>query len=167
MQWQHKIKVLIFFYLLIGLNACGFHLSGSALSGMQDSNIYIQSKNAKDLKAAVQRQLQIANLKTVPRLSNADYIVGLNDESYDQRVLAVTETTGKVQHYEITYSATISIASSEHTALISDQKIAISRDYVFNENSILDNSNKTAQLKRDIVRQAAKTLIRQLRTVIR
>lgn len=167
MKLSDSIHIVLLLFLLIGNYACGFHLGGASLTVLQDSQIHIRSVNANKLKVALKKQLQLAGIDTDTKLSQADYLITLSEESYDTSVAAVSEKTGKVQAYELTYSVELNIARGDKTVLVANQQMQITQDYSFDENSLTANTNRNQHLKRGMIEKAAKNVIRRLQAVIR
>jgi len=158
--------VLIFVFLLIGLSACGFQLRGANLQALQNASIFVQSSNANVLASEVKRQLLDADITPVSSASDADYIVNLSNESFNRKVLSVSPTTGKVEEYEVTYTAMLNITGPDKSSTTGAKPVSASRDYTFDEGSVLGKIKEESVLKKDIAKQVAATVLRRLRAVI-
>ncbi len=158
--------VLIFVFLLIGLSACGFQLRGTNLQALQNASIFVQSSNANVLASEVKRQLLDADITPVSSASDADYIVNLSNESFNRKVLSVSPTTGKVEEYEVTYTAMLNITGPDKSSTTGAKPVSASRDYTFDEGSVLGKIKEESVLKKDIAKQVAATVLRRLRAVI-
>ncbi|MCH8261990.1 MAG: hypothetical protein IIA77_02910 [Proteobacteria bacterium] len=158
--------VLILVFLLIGLSACGFQLRGANLQALQNASIFVQSSNANVLASEVKRQLLDAEVTPVSSASDADYIVNLSNESFNRKVLSVSPTTGKVEEYEVTYTAMLRITGPDKSSTTSAKPVSASRDYTFDEGSVLGKFKEESVLKKDIAKQVAATVLRRLRAVI-
>ena len=162
----NRATIISLVFLLIGLSACGFQLRGANLHALQNTNIYVQSLGANILAAEVKQQLIDADVAPVASLSNADYIVTLSKESFKRKVLSVSPSTGKVEEYEMTYSAMLKIASRDESTTTSIEPVSASRDYTFDEGSVLSKIDEESVLKKDIAKQVAASVLRQLRAVV-
>ena len=158
--------VLILVFQLIGLSACGFQLRGANLQALQNASIFVQSSNANVLASEVKRQLLDAEVTPVSSASDADYIVNLSNESFNRKVLSVSPTTGKVEEYEVTYTAMLRITGPDKSSTTSAKPVSASRDYTFDEGSVLGKFKEESVLKKDIAKQVAATVLRRLRAVI-
>ncbi len=158
--------VLILVFLLIGLSACGFQLRGANLQALQNTSISVQSSGANVLAAEVKRQLLDADVTLVSSASDADYIVNLSNESFRTKVLSVSATTGKVDEYEVTYTAMLKITGPDESSTASANPVSASRDYTFDEGAVLGTFRKESVLKKDIAKQVAATVLRRLRAAI-
>ncbi|MEE8233433.1 MAG: LPS assembly lipoprotein LptE [Gammaproteobacteria bacterium] len=158
--------VLILVFLLLGLSACGFQLRGTNLQALQNASIFVQSSNANVLAAEVKRQLLDADVNTVSSAPDAEYIVNLSNESFSRKILSVSPTTGKVEEYEVTYTAMLKITGPDESSTASTKPVSASRDYTFDEGSVLGTFTQESVLKKDIAKQVAATVLRRLRAVI-
>jgi LPS-assembly lipoprotein len=158
--------VLILVFLLMELSACGFQLRGANLQALQNSSIFVQSSNANVLAAEVKRQLLDAGINPVSNASDAVYIVSLSNETFDRKVIAVSPSTGKVDEYEVTYTAMLKITGPDESSTASKNPVSASRDYTFDESSVLGTFSQESVLKKDITKQVAATVLRRLRAVI-
>ena len=162
----YRVAILNLALLLIGLSACGFQLRGTKLQALQDANIYVQSSGANVLAAEVKRQLFDADVTLASSASDADYVVNLSNESFDRKVIAVSPTTGKVEEYEVTYTAMLNITGPDKSSTTGAKPVSASRDYTFDEGSVLGKIKEESVLKKDIAKQVAATVLRRLRAVI-
>ena len=163
----NRFSVLILAFLLAGMSACGFQLRGTNLQALQNAAIYIQSSGANILAAEVRRQLLDADVKAVSSATDADYTVIMSNESFRSKVLSVSPTTGKVEEYEVTYNAMLKITDKNESATTADaEPITAARDYTFDREAVLGKIEEESVLKRDIVRQAAESVLRRLRAAV-
>ena len=162
----NKVVILNLAFLLIGLSACGFQLRGTNLQALQNANIFVQSSGANVLAAEVKQQLLDADVTPVTSASDADYIVTLSRESFDRKVLSVSPTTGKVEEYEVSYSSTLNIANQDGSTAARNELVSVSRDYTFDEGSVLSKIDEESVLRKDIAKQAAASVLRRLRAAV-
>ena len=162
----NRFSVLILAFLLMGLSACGFQLRGTNLQALQNASIYIQSSGANILAAEVRRQLLDADVKPVSSAAKADYIVTLSNESFQSKVLSVSPTTGKVEEYEVTYTAMLKITNKNENATTDAEPITAARDYTFDKGAVLGKIEEESVLKIDIAKQAAASVLRRLRAAV-
>ena len=166
MKTTNRALIVSLVFLLMGLSACGFQLRGTNLQALQNASIYVQSSGADILAAEVRRELLDADVKTVSSASKADYIVTLSNESFQSKVLSVSPTTGKVEEYEVSYTAMLKITHKDESTTASAEPISAQRDYTFDKGAVLGKIEEEAVLKNDITRQAAAAVIRQLRAAV-
>ena len=161
LRYSFLISILLF------LHACGFQLRGSNLEALQDSSVYVDSSGADQLAREVRIQLQNADITPVGSAGDAEYIISLSNEFYDRKVLSVSPQTGKVEEYELSYSAKMSIRKKNGEVLVNTESLTAERDYTFDEGSVLGTFTQESVLERDIAKQAAATVLRRLQAVTR
>ena len=159
------LRLGLFLLLLCGLGACGFQLRGSNLETLQHSQVYVQSNGASALAREVKIQLQNADVIPVNSVTDAKYIINLSNESFERRILSVSPQTGKVEEYEIAYSANVSITGPNGDTILKSEPITAFRDYTFDESAVLGKFEEEQVLHNDIVRHAASNVLRRLQAV--
>ena len=158
----------LFLLSIMALSACGFHLRGSQVATTVDlSNVYVRSIAAGKLIAEVNIQLQAAGASTVKTSAKAQYILTIENESIGRSVLSISAETGKVEEYQLTLSASMSVSQASDAAVLVDESINVVRDYTFDEDAVLGKSAEEAVLREDLVRQAAAQIIRYLNAAMK
>jgi len=159
------LRYTVFILIIIWLNACGFQLRGSNLEALQNSSVYVVSSGANDLAREVKIQLENADISPVKSAADAEYIVTLSKETFDRKVLSVSPDTGKVEEYEITYRAEMTIRGANGETLANSEPVTAERDYTFDEGSVLGKFTEESVLRKDIAKQAAATVLRRLQVL--
>ena len=157
---------LLLICLLILNTACGFHLRGSQQTNFDIANIYIQSSGASKLEKEVRSQLAGAGVAIAKSIQDASYIVNLKEERFEKSVLSVSAETGKVEEFQILYTARMDATDAQGKALILDDPIRISRDQVFDEEAVLGTFSEEQLIEQDLVRISASQVLRRLQALI-
>lgn len=157
---------LLLICLMILTSACGFHLRGSQLTEFDVANIYINPSSAPKLTAEVKSQLEGANVTLADSVQNAAYVITLKQERFDKSVLSVSATTGKVEEYQIVYKAKMDVVKAGGQQIIKNDKIRSSRDFTFDENSVLGKFSEEEILHEDLVRRASSQVFRRLQALL-
>ena len=156
--------------LLIGLflltSACGFHLRGSQLTDFNIANIYIHQSGAPKLTKEVTSQLESAGVTVATTPEGASYIVTLKQEGYEKSVLSVSAATGKVEEYLITYKAKMDLMQADGKKIVENDPISMSRDFTFDENSVLGKFSEEEVLREDLVLRSSGQVLRRLQALI-
>jgi LPS-assembly lipoprotein len=145
---------------IIMLQACGFQLRG-AQSGaaVRMANLDLRSVSAAELAREVRSQLQRAG---VAFTADAEYTLTIEHEAYERSVLSVSPRTGKAEEFQLTLTARMSLARADGTTLVNNELIAVSRDYLFDEDALLGKASEEDVLKSNLRRQAAASIIRRV-----
>ncbi len=150
--------------LLLLLPACGFHLRGSQTKS-PDIAVYLHSMNAERIYQALQQQLGGGLRK---ERTAADYELLVSDESLQQNILTVSSTTGKAEEFTIRYTCLLTIRKVGGGGdLLHNQRIALTRDYTFDEDAVLSKFEEQQLLENELITQAAQAVIRHLNAITR
>ena len=156
---------LLMIGLLLFTSACGFHLRGSQTTKFNIDNIYIHSSSASKLAAEVKLQLTSSNATIAASPDAAQYVLVLKEERFEKSVLSVNAATGKVEEYQILYTAKMDARHGDGKLIVEDDNISSSRDFTFDENAVLGKFSEEELLEEDIVRQAASQVLRRLQAL--
>lgn len=159
-----RIYILI---LVSSLYACGFHLRGyeEIPSPGTSSNIILVSDSAPAVAAEVTSLLTLRGVRIITAQDEADYILTLGNETFNREVLSVSAETGKVREYQLTLHTVMSLSDTKGKNLVNNESVAITRDYTFDDSSILGKSNEEAVLRKDLVRQVSMQIVRRFNAV--
>ncbi len=154
------------FLLLLTLNACGFHLRGVvdlppekrviALQGIRLNHPF-----ARDL----QLFLDLVKGKLVTDPGSAGSIVIIHETHEGRRVVSLNEN-GKAIEFELTYRVRYEIRSPRGKLLLPTRTIKIRRIYLNTQLRVIGKSEEEAVIRKEMRREAARTLLRQLQTVL-
>jgi LPS-assembly lipoprotein len=151
---------------LIFITSCGYQLRGSGdYAATSLSSVSIRASAAKTVAAQVRSQLQLSGVD-LEKLES-DYILNINNESYNRSIISVSATTGRVEEYQLTLSTTVSASKKDENTIINNETITVTRDYAYDESAVLGNDNEETTIKEDMARQAASRIIRRLNAASR
>ena len=159
-----KMRILMIGLLLL-TSACGFHLRGSQTTNFNIDNIYIHSSSAAKLAAEVKSQLTSSGSSVAASAEAAKYILVLKEENFERSLLSVNAATGKVEEFQILYTAKMDVSHSDGKLIAEDSRISASRDFTFDENAVLGKFSEEELLQEDIVRRAASQVLRRLQAL--
>lgn len=151
--------------LVLSLAGCGFHLRGTSGVDLSARSVVIQDQGAPSIAVELRRELSYAQVPVTGNVSQADLIVRLSGEQYDQRVLSVDPSTGKVREYEIGYQVTLTVTRPDGTLLAEAETIDLLRDYTFDEGSVLGTFAQEGVIRQEILRDAAQSVMRRLESL--
>ncbi|MGH8120700.1 MAG: LPS assembly lipoprotein LptE [Gammaproteobacteria bacterium] len=160
-------RFCLLFILAASLSACGFQLRGSNLESLKDSQVYIMSTGANELAAQVKTKLAYAEIPIAQDPNQADYVIELGQEKFERSVLSVSAETGKVEEYEITYNALLSVSGPDGKILLKNEPLMGRRDFTFEEDSVLGKFDEENIIHEELTRHVADTVLRRLRAVTR
>ena len=149
------------------ISGCGFHLRGSGPGSVNISSVYVDASTARHLAEEVKSQLSGLGVAIASSSDAAEYVLKLNNEKQDRKVLSVSSQTGKVEEYELIYSATMSVIDATGKSLSKNQRVAARRDLSFDEAAVLGKFDEERTLQEDLRKQVAASVLRRLNAVVK
>ncbi len=159
---------IILLLLIISLSACGFHLRGSQQkSKVEVSKVYLINSGASTVNSEVRSLIASAGAKVVATRAEAEFILRLEREFYDQTVLSVSADTGKVEQYQVTISVYMNLEDAAGKVLVSSEEIRLAKDYTFDEDAVLGKIEEENVIRDELAQEAAAQVIRTLNDAAR
>lgn len=148
------------------LAACGFHMRSNDSVGLPADSIFLDTSGGGHTGRNVEQQLKLTDVKLAESPKTADYIVSINNERFDREVLSVSPRTGKVEEYELIISVYLSVATGEGEALIQNDLLSTSRDYVFDQDAVISSGDEEKLIREELTRLIADQALLRARVVI-
>jgi LPS-assembly lipoprotein len=95
------------------------------------------------------------------------YVLQLSEQSLTRNVLSVSAVTGKVEEYQLTLSARISIMDPDRNVLLAEQPVRVTRDFTFDDAAVLGSVQEQRLIEQEMTRQAATQIVRRLTAATR
>ncbi len=153
------------FSLMLFLAACGYHLRGSVEIPEQLKNIYVQGASAalhNELKSVVKS----ANGRLVNMAKQAGVVIRiLRDEMMPPRVLSLS-SGGKANEFELEYRLRYELLDANGKVLLKPQQVEVNKSYFNEQLEILAKNNEEDVIRREMYRQAVRTIFSQARAVL-
>ena len=150
--------------LVLLLASCGFHLQNAFIVPAEMQRTYIATEDRYSLfYQELRRQLQAAGMQLaeIPDESTATLTISVDET--DQRVLSVSALNVPTE-YEVYYAIEYAVDSGE-TNLLKPQRIALSRDYTYDETLVLGKAHEEQLLREAIVKDIVRIVLKQLGTL--
>ncbi len=166
------IRTILICTVLASLAACGFQLRGSGPNTLNVSNalnvfsVYVQSQGANRFAEEVKTQLQFLDITTPRQAEEAEYVLHLQNEKQDRKVLTVSSSTGKVQEFELTFSVLMSVSDTNGDVLSTQQTVKATRDLIFDEDAVLGKYEEEKIIYEELRRQVAASVLRRMQAVV-
>ncbi len=93
---------------------------------------------------------------------DAAYVVTLKEERFVRSVLSVSAATGKVEEFRIVFNANMDTILSDGSSIFNNENIRAFRDITFDENAVLGKFSEEGVIEEDLVRSAARQVLRRL-----
>jgi LPS-assembly lipoprotein len=166
-------NLLTIFTLFLALLAggCGYHLRGAYQLPPQMATTMIRSANMNgELVHSLKRSLETSNINVVQAANDAENkdrvaVLRIVRENDSKRVLSV-DANGRVREYELQYEIAIELSGADGF-FVPEQKLELSRDFLFDPEDVLGKSDEEAELIRDMQQDMARLIMLRLQAVAR
>ena len=150
------------------LSACGFHVrtERSGAANIQVDRIYVGDERADNLADEVRSQLKDASVTVTDSADNAQFVILLAKESFRRDVLSVSPKTGKVEEYQVTLSAKLTLKEVGGKTLLDNDPVSQVRDFIYDQNAALGKFSEEETLRDELTRDAADQVLRRVSAVL-
>lgn len=144
------------------LAACGFHLRGEVALPAVMMKTYIQGATPySELETDLRRALSHAGVQVTDVPQDATAQLRVVHEEFGRRVLTV-DISGKAREYELFYAVTFAVTNAGGKTLLTPQPLTLTRDFTFNEVSLLGKSNEEDLLHKEMRQEMVQRILRRL-----
>jgi LPS-assembly lipoprotein len=147
------------------LQGCGFHLRGQVKLSSQISPLYVESSDP-ELAKQLEEALSASGNDAVESKGGAAAVLRLFDVRYE-RVIRTVDTRGKATGYVLSYATRFNVQNKAGEMLFNTRNVALQRDYNFDPTQVLAKEQEETYLRRDMQRDVAQQILRQLATISR
>jgi LPS-assembly lipoprotein len=143
------------------LSGCGWRLQGTTkLSPLMATTFVETDDRFTDFNRALRERLQASGARLAARPEEATAVVRILRDESGQRVLTVS-ARNTPEEYEVFYQIEYSV-NGRTEELIPPQKIELTRDYSYDETTVLAKQREQAALREALARDLAGLVIRRL-----
>ena len=149
--------------ILMGtLTACGYSMRGSLNLPPSLNQISVYASTYSQLVNAINDSLINANVKVTNSNDKNLYRIVVLSEKFDRRQLSMS-ISGRVNEYELIYGIRYEINLPNEKNLT--DTITLYRDYSFDENNVMGNSDRENYIKKEMISTAATLIFNKLRAL--
>jgi LPS-assembly lipoprotein len=143
------------------LSACGFRLQGrTPLPAPLAVSYVIAPDKQSDFVQGLRKALIQSGGKLAIRSEEASGTVRIRTDNVSRKVLSVS-ANNIPREYELTYTVEFSVDAKDKE-LLPTQKVSVTRDYSFNERTLLAKENEEAVLREGMARDLVSIVMRRL-----
>jgi len=161
-----KFKNLCFSFMIMilmsVLTACGYSLRGSLNLPSSLNQISVYSNTYSQLVNAINDTLINAEIKVTNSNEKNLYRIVILSEKFNRRQLSMS-ISGRVNEYELIYDIKYEINLPNEKNLT--DTMTLYRDYSFDENNVMGNSDREDYIKKEMISTAATLIFNKLRAV--
>jgi LPS-assembly lipoprotein len=151
-------------FMLAGLlltSACGFHLQGRTPLPAPLASTYVMAADKQsEFVQGLRKALITSGGKIVSRSEDATGTISILTDSVTQKILSVS-ANNIPREYELTYTVEFSV-SKPGEEMLPAQKVEVTRNYSFNERTLLAKENEEAILREGMARDLVSIVMRRL-----
>jgi LPS-assembly lipoprotein len=152
---------LVMMAVLTVVSGCGFRLQGRMPLPAPLKVAYVVAPNEQtEFVQGLRKALLINGGKLVDDSTNATSTVRIITDDVTSKILSVS-ANNIPREYELTYTVEFSVSSKEEE-LLPTQKVSITRDYSFDERTLLAKENEAAILREGMARDLVNIVMRRL-----
>ena len=144
------------------LTACGYSMRGSLNLPSSLNQISVYSNTYSELVNAINGSLINAEIKVTNSNDKSLYRIVVLSEKFDRRQLSMS-ISGRVNEYELIYGIRYEINLPNEKNLT--DTITLYRDYSFDENNVMGNSDRENYIKKEMISTAATLIFNKLKAV--
>jgi LPS-assembly lipoprotein len=143
------------------LSGCGWRLQGTTKLSPIMATTYVDTDDRfTDFNRALRESLQASGARLASRPEDATAVVRILKDQSGQRVLTVS-ARNTPEEYEVFYLIEYSV-NGRTEELIAPQKIELTRDYSYDETTVLAKQREQAVLREALARDLAGLVVRRL-----
>lgn len=143
------------------LSGCGWRLQGTARLSPVMATTYVETDDRfTDFNRALRESLQASGARLTSRPEDATAVVRIIKDQSGQRVLTVS-ARNTPEEYEVFYMIEYSV-NGRTEELIAPQKLELTRDYSYDETTVLAKQREQAILREALARDLAGLVVRRL-----
>ena len=149
-----KLNIILISALLV-ISSCGYSMRGAIDIPSSIKSVSVISKNYSELVNILNSSLASSNIGISTSKAKDTYRIVILSERFDRRQLSIN-VSGRVNEYELIYNINFELKVPNKEPV--QDKITLYRDYSFDENNIMGNSDREAYIKKSM-RSTVSTLI--------
>ena len=149
--------------LSLALVSCGYSMRGNISLPDDIRTVSLTSESYSLLLNLITENLKNSDITVTDSKDKDLYRINILSESFKRRQLSIN-ASGRVNEYEIIYDLSFEINPPN---LKSDvETITLYRDYSFDENNIMGNSDREEQIQKEMVATSASLIYNRLHALI-
>lgn len=147
---------------LIMLTSCGYGMRGNIDIPSTINEVSISSGSYSEMVIALNLTLQNNRINITSSNKKDIYRIIVLSETFNRRQLTLS-AAGRVNEYELIYE--ISYELSPPNKKSAADKITLYRDYSFNENNVMGNSDREDYIRKEMVSTASTLIFNKLKAM--
>ena len=155
------LKISILFLSLI-LSSCGYSMRGSLSIPSYIKSVSVISGEYSELVNTLNSSLVSSGIQLSTSQKDDIYRINILKEKFDRRQLSIN-ISGRVNEYELIYSVDFELQMPEQKPI--RDRITLYRDYSFDENNVMGNSDREDYIKKGMMSTASTLIFNKLKAL--
>ena len=155
------LKISILFLSLI-LSSCGYSMRGSLGIPSYIKSVSVISGEYSELVNTLNSSLVSSGIQLSTSQKDDIYRINILKEKFDRRQLSIN-ISGRVNEYELIYSVDFELQMPEQKPI--RDRITLYRDYSFDENNVMGNSDREDYIKKGMTSTASTLIFNKLKAL--
>jgi len=154
---------LLLLVATLSLAACGFHLRGSDLKGMQFAfqSLYLKKPGETPFVADLRRALTANKVTMTEKPDQAELVLEVVSEQTSKQILSLSGS-GRVREYQLFYRVSLRAYDSQRNDWLQSEEIALSRILAYDDEQVLAKEQEESLLYKDMRTDAVAQAMRRL-----
>jgi len=162
MPYARMLAAVCGLALVITLQACGFHLRAAVELPPVLEVTYLQAEDRySGIVPALRVELKSAGAEITEDPAQATAVLNIVNQRSQRRVLSVGRS-GKASEYELFEEVTFSLQTATGEVLMKPQRVAMTRDLVFDETELLGKVSEAESIQKQMQRSLARQIITRI-----
>ncbi len=149
----------------LALGACGFQMRGHVQLPEDVKAVHVTGPTA--FIDEIEVFIEGGGATLVEIEEEADALVWVGNESFQQRTIAVDPNTGKEREFEIVYLVSFKVARPDGTVALGPEVVRLTRDFLYDSDAVLGKSRERDTLYVEMRRDAAEEIVRRIESRLR
>lgn len=156
-----KLKYLntVLISTLLVLSSCGYSMRGSINIPSSIKSVSVISDEYSELVNTLNASLVSSNIKLSTSKNNDLYKIIILSEEFNRRQLSIN-ISGRVNEYELIYDVNFELQKPNEKPI--KDRITLYRDYAFDENNVMGNSDREDYIKKGMLSTASTLIFNKL-----
>ncbi|MDO8311419.1 MAG: LPS assembly lipoprotein LptE [Sideroxyarcus sp.] len=154
---------LLLLAVTLSLAACGFHLRGSNLKGIEFAfkSLYLKAPGETPFVADLRRALYVNKVALTSTSDQSELILEVVSEQTSKQILSLSGS-GRVQEYQLIYRVSLRVYDSKQVDWLPAEEIVLTRILAYDDAQVLAKEQEEAMLYRDMRSDAVAQAVRRL-----
>ena len=126
-------------------------------------SVSVQSREYSELVNIINSSLVASDIKLSTSKSKDIYKIVILSENFNRRQLSIN-ISGRVNEYELIYDVNFELQAPNKKAV--KEKITLYRDYSFDENNVMGNSDREDDIKKGMMSTASSLIFHKLKASV-